>query len=73
MSRNNPVGNIPAKRPILNSMKNALMEIYMDLSEAEMKSLQSEIQSVTETNCDYKIYDIANILKDCVNTAVNGI
>ena len=73
MSKNNPVGNIPKKRPILNRMKNAVMEIYLDLSEEEMKSLQEEIQSVTETNCDYKIYDIAKMMKDCVDTAVNGI
>lgn len=73
MSKNNPIGNIPTKRPILNRMKDAVMEIYQDLSEEEMKSLQAEIQSVTETNCDYKIYDIAQMLKGCVDTAVNGI
>lgn len=73
MSKNNPVGNIPKKRPILNRMKNAVMEIYLDLSEEEMKSLQEEIQSVTETNCDYKMYDIAKMMKGCVDTAVNGI
>ncbi|WP_297642773.1 hypothetical protein [uncultured Bacteroides sp.] len=73
MSKKNQAGNIPAKMPILNRMKDAVMEIYLELSEKEMKSLQAEIQSVTETNCDYKIYDIANMLKDCVDTAVNGI
>lgn len=73
MSKNNPVGNISKKRPILNRMKNAVMEIYLDLSEEEMKSLQEEIQSVTETNCDYKIYDIAKMLKGCVDIAVNRI
>lgn len=73
MSKNNPVGNIPKKRPILNRMKNAVMEICLDLSEEEMKSLQKEIQSVTETNCDYKIYYISKMLKTYVDTAVNGI
>lgn len=73
MSKNNPVGNIPTKMPILNRMKSAVMDIYMGLSEEEMKALQAEIQSVTETNCDYKIYDIAKMLKGCVDTAVNGI
>lgn len=61
------------KRPILNRMRNAVMQIYMSLSEEEMKSLQAEIEFVTETNCDYKIYDIAHMLKSCVDTAVNGI
>lgn len=73
MSKSNSVGTIPTKRPILSRMRDAVMEIYMDLSEEEMKSLQAEIQSVTETNCDYKIYDIAKMLKSCVDTAVNGI
>lgn len=73
MSKNNPVGNIPTKRPILNRMKDAVMKIYLDLSEEEMKSLQVEIQSVTETNCDYKIYDIAKMFKGLVGTKVNEI
>lgn len=73
MSKNNSVGTIPTKMPILNRMKNAVMDIYMGLSEDEMKSLQAEIQSVTETNCDYKIYDLAKMLKGCVDIAVNGI
>lgn len=73
MSKNNAVGTIPTKRPILSRMRDAVMEIYLDLSDDEMKSLQAEIQSVTETNCDYKIYDIAKMLKGCVDTDVNGI
>ena len=73
MSKNNPVGNIPTQRPILNRMKDTLMQIYLNLSKEEMKSLQAEIQSVTETNCDYKIYDIEYMLKGCVDTAVDGI
>lgn len=72
MSVNNPVGAIPARTPILIKMRNAMMKIYMDLSEEEMESLQAEIQSITEINCDYKIYDIAQMLKGCVDTAVNG-
>ena len=73
MRRNNPAGKIPTKRPILNRMKDAVMEIYLGLSEEEMKSLQAEIRSATETNCDYKIYDIAQMLKNSVDISVNGI
>lgn len=67
------MGKISESRPILNRMKNAVMDIYMGLSEDEMRALQVEINSVTETNCDYKIYDIARMLKGCVDTAVNRI
>lgn len=73
MSKNNPGGKIPTKMPILNRMKNAIMEICMELSKEELKSLQAEIQSVTETNCDYKIYDIAKMLKNYVDIMVDGI
>lgn len=71
--KRNIQGTIPEKMPILNRMRNAVMQVYMELSEEEMKSLQAEIRSVTETNCDYKIYDIAQMLKGCVDTAVEGI
>ncbi|MBD5463968.1 MAG: hypothetical protein HDR24_13100 [Lachnospiraceae bacterium] len=73
MSKNNPVGSVPIAMPILNRMKEAVMQIYMNLSEEEMKNLQAEIKSVTETNCSYRIYDIAQMMKDSVDTAVNGI
>ena len=73
MSKKSRVGNIPTEMPILSRMRDAVMEICLDLSEEEMKSQQSEIQSVTETNCDYKIYDIANMLKNHVDTVINGI
>lgn len=71
--RRNIKGTIPEKMPILNRMKNAVMQVYMELSEEEMKSLQAEIRSVTETNCDYKVYYIAQMMRNCVDTAVGGI
>lgn len=70
MSKNNSVRVITPELPILNRMRDAVMEIYMDLSEKEMRSLQAEILSVTETNCDYKIYEIAQMLKSSVDVAV---
>lgn len=63
MSKNNPVGDIPISTPILRRMNIEIMRIYSGLTEGEMKSLQDEIQSVTETNCNYIIYGIAQILK----------
>ncbi len=66
MSKNNPVGTIPVEMPILTRMRNAMMGIYMELSEEEEKSLQTEIESVTESNCDWMIYDIAQIFKDYI-------
>ena len=66
MSKNNPVGTIPVEMPILTRMRNAMMGIYMELSEEEEKSLQTEIESVTESNCDWTIYDIAQIFKDYI-------
>ena len=61
MSKNNPVGTIPVEMPILTRMRNAMMGIYMELSEEEEKSLQTEIESVTESNCDWMIYDLSLI------------
>lgn len=66
MSKNNPVGTIPVEMPILTHMRNTIMDIYMELSEEEEKSLQTEIESVTESNCDWMIYDIAQIFKDYI-------
>ena len=66
MSKNNPVGTIPVEMPILTRMRNAMMGIYMELSEEEEKSLQTEIESVTESNCEWMIYDIAQIFKDYI-------
>ena len=37
MSKNNPVGTIPVEMPILTRMRNAMMGIYMELSEEEEK------------------------------------
>lgn len=73
MRKNNEVGVIAIETPILARMREAVIQIYMDLSEEEMKCLQTEIQSVTETNCDYKIYEIARMMEPSVDTAVNGI
>lgn len=73
MSVNNPVGNIPIETPILRRMNNEIYNIIHNLTDGEMKLLQTEINSVTETNCDYKVYDIAQMLKSYVNAAVNGI
>lgn len=73
MSKNNPVGNIPISTPILRKMNIEIMRIYTGLSEQEKKHLQYEIQSVTETNCDYMIYDIAQLMKDYVKTSLEGI
>lgn len=73
MSKNNPVGNIPIETPILTRMENAVMKIYMGLSEEEMKSLQAEIQSVTGSNCNYIVYDIAQMMKYDIDTALKGI
>lgn len=66
MSKNNPVGTIPVEIPILTRMRDTIMNIYIELSKEEEKSLQTEIESVTESNCDWVIYDIAQILKDYI-------
>lgn len=73
MRKHNDICTVQISTPILNRMNKEIMQIYMGLSDGEMKCLQEEIQSVTETNCDYIIYDIAQMMKDYVKTAVNGI
>lgn len=73
MNKHNDAGTVAISTPILNRMNKEIMRIYMGLSDGEMKCLHEEIKSVTETNCDYIIYDIAQMMKDYVNTAVNGI
>ncbi len=64
---------IAVETPILSQMEQAIVQIYLDLSMDEMKSLQAEIQSVTKSNCDFKVYDIAQMMKEYVDTAINGI
>ncbi|MDE5696591.1 MAG: hypothetical protein K2I96_04140 [Lachnospiraceae bacterium] len=64
---------IAVETPILRQMEQAIVQIYLDLSMDEMKDLQAEIQSVTESNCDFKVYDIAQMMKGYVDTAINGI
>lgn len=68
MSVNNPVGNIPIETPILRRIKIEIYHIIHGLTGDEMKLLQEEMQSVTETNCNYKIYDLAQLLKDYADT-----
>lgn len=65
MSKNNQVETTGVEVPILTRMRDAVTDIYMELSEEE-KSLQTEIESVTESNCDWMIYDIAQIFKDYI-------
>lgn len=68
MSRNNPVGNIPIKTPMLSRIFDAAWTVYLNMTEDEVKVLDKEIKSVTETNCSADIYDMAKILEDRVNT-----
>lgn len=63
MSKNNPVGNIPKKHPMLSRILQAAMDVYRGMDDKEVIELQKEIQSVTETNCSYKIYDIAKMMR----------
>ncbi len=73
MSVNNPVGDIPIATPMLGRVLDAAWTAYSNMTENEVRALEKEIKSVTETNCDYKIYDIAQMLKSSVDIAVNGI
>lgn len=68
MSKNNPVGDIPIEHPMLSKILQAAMKIYLDMPKEEVKALDKEIKSVTETNCSSDIYDIAKMLEyrvDC--------
>lgn len=67
MSRNNPVGNIPIKTPMLSRIFDAAWTVYLNMREDEVKALDKEIKSVTETNCSADIYDMAKILEDRVD------
>lgn len=73
MSVNNPVGNIPIETPMLRRLNVEFYNIIHNLTADEKKLLQEEINSVTETNCDYNLYDIAQMLKDYANMPFNGI
>ena len=68
MSRNNPVGSISEKFPMLNRLEKALMDEYLKMTDDEITKLNKEIESVTETNCSYTKYDIAKSLKDTVSS-----
>lgn len=63
MSRNNPVGNIPIQTPMLRRIFSAAWKTYEDMTESEVMELDKEIKSVTETNCNADIYDMAKILE----------
>lgn len=67
MSKNNPVGNVPIKTPMLSRVFDAAWTVYLNMTEDEVKALDKEIKSVTETNCSADIYDMAKILDDRVN------
>ncbi len=67
MSRNNPVGNIPIHTPMLRRIYNAAWKVYEDMTESEVKALDKEIKSVTETNCNSDIYDMAKMLEHRVD------
>ncbi|MCM1200239.1 MAG: hypothetical protein NC548_31310 [Lachnospiraceae bacterium] len=73
MNNNNPVGNIPIETPILRQINVEIYNILHHLTADEKKMLQKEINSVTEENCDYKIYDIAQMLKDYASMPFNGV
>lgn len=66
MSKNNPVGNIPIATPMLSKIFDAAWTVYLNMTEDEVKALDKEIKSVTETNCRSDIYDMAKILEDRV-------
>ena len=63
MSKNNPVGKIPVETPMLKRIFNAAWKTYEGMTEKEIKELNKEIKSVTETNCSSDIYDMAKILE----------
>lgn len=67
MSENNPVGNIPIATPMLSRIFDAAWTVYLNMTEDEVKALDNEIKSVTETNCRADIYDMAKILEDRVD------
>ncbi len=63
MSKNNPVESMPIQTPMLRKIFNAAWKVYEDMTEKEVKELDKEIKSVTETNCSSDIYDMAKILE----------
>ena len=67
MSVNNPVGNVPIETPMLKKIVGAAMTVYFDMPDNEVKALDKEIKSVTETNCGSDIYDMAKMLEDRVD------
>ena len=72
MSKNNPVGNIPIATPMLKKILRDAMHTYYNMTTSEKKALDAEIKSVTETNCDYMVYDMAQMLKHCVSADIDG-
>lgn len=73
MSKNNPVGIIPIKTPILKRLKIAINEAFSELTEEELKALEKEIDAVTDNNCDWQIKDIADMYAHQVKQALHGI
>lgn len=67
MSKNNPVGNVPIATPMLSKIFDATWTVYLNMTEDEVKALDKEIKSVTETDCSSDIYDMAKILGDRVD------
>lgn len=67
MSRNNPVGHIPIKTPMLSRILHVAMGVYRGMDDNEVKALNEEIKSVTETNCNHRIYDIAKVMEQEVS------
>lgn len=63
MSKNNPVGNLPIEHPMLSKILQSAMKVYLDMPKEEVRALDKEIKSVTETNCSSDIYDIAKMLE----------
>lgn len=70
MSRNNPVGNIPIETPLLRKMVAAVNDIYLDMSEDEVRELDKEIKSVTDTNCSADVKCMAEMFACCVDEYV---
>lgn len=67
MSKNNPVGNIPIETPLLKNMVAAVNSVYLGMNENEVRELDKEIKSVTDTNCSADVKCIAEMLEHRVD------
>lgn len=56
--------------PLLRGMAQGLFDTVESMDGEELRTLEQEINSLTETNCWWAIWSVANIIKDSASYAL---